>query len=70
MPKRQNPFGDCSPLQLKSHIASKDVEKCSEAKMEDVFGKFVFIRSSFCIIAQCKRFGWTGSAIKCASPSF
>ncbi|XP_052768426.1 apoptosis regulatory protein Siva-like isoform X2 [Mya arenaria] len=26
MPKRRNPFGECSPLQLKQHVAQKEVD--------------------------------------------
>ena len=40
MPKRQNPFGDPSPLQLKSHIGAKEVNLGvnEEENMQHVYG--------------------------------
>lgn len=43
MPKRTNPFGDSSPLQLKSHIRQKEVDMgvLQEENMKAVYGKFL-----------------------------
>ena len=43
MPKRQNPFGDNSPLQLKSHIGIKEADMADTHKMESVFGRIVYV---------------------------
>lgn len=41
MPKRHNPFGDHSPLQLKTHVGTKEVDKgvCQQTRMQSVFEK-------------------------------
>ncbi len=41
MPKRDNPFGDGSPIQLKSHIGTKEIDLgiAHGAKMQEVYGK-------------------------------
>ena len=41
MPKRPNPFGDGSPLQLKSHIGKKEVDMGvnKDQHMQNVYGK-------------------------------
>ena len=41
MPKRPNPFGDCSPLQLKQHVGKKEVDMGvgRDQNMKDVYGK-------------------------------
>jgi len=41
MPKRRNPFGECSPLQFKQHVGVKDVDLgiAQEQKMKSVYGK-------------------------------
>uniref|UniRef100_A0A8C4WVN3 Apoptosis regulatory protein Siva n=1 Tax=Eptatretus burgeri TaxID=7764 RepID=A0A8C4WVN3_EPTBU len=40
MPKRCNPFGECSPLQRKTHVADQQVNEgvCSQIKMRAVYG--------------------------------
>ena len=45
MPKRQNPFGDSSPLQFKAHISKKDVDLGvnAEENMENVYGTVIII---------------------------
>ena len=42
MPKRQNPFGDNSPLQFKSHITPKEVDLGvdKDRKMLLVYGDY------------------------------
>uniref|UniRef100_UPI00358FC4F1 apoptosis regulatory protein Siva n=1 Tax=Myxine glutinosa TaxID=7769 RepID=UPI00358FC4F1 len=39
MPKRRNPFGDCSPLQRKTHVANRQVNEgvCCHTKMSAVY---------------------------------
>ena len=41
MPKRPNPFGDCSPLQLKQHVGTKEVDMgvAYDQNMKAVYGK-------------------------------
>lgn len=41
MPKRRNPFGECSPLQLKQHVGIKEVDLgvAQEQKMKSVYGR-------------------------------
>ena len=41
MPKRNNPFGDHSSLQLKTHVGEKEVDKgvCQQTRMQAVYGK-------------------------------
>ena len=41
MPKRQNPFGDSSPLQFKTRIGKKEVDMgvCSAENMQTVYGR-------------------------------
>lgn len=55
MPKRTNPFGECSPLQFKSHIGMKEVDKICEQTMNTVFGKYsvvVFYSDPRCTYLQ------------------
>ena len=42
MPKRPNPFGDASPLQIKTHIGPKEIDMGvnQEKNMSVVYGKF------------------------------
>lgn len=49
MPKRQNPFGDASPLQFKSHIGTKEVDMGvnREENMQRVYGMASFILCQF-----------------------
>lgn len=44
MPKRQNPFGDSSPLQFKTRIGKKEVDlgACADTNMQSVYGKFPY----------------------------
>ena len=41
MSKRPNPFGDCSPLQLKQHVGTKDVDMgvARDQNMKEIYGK-------------------------------
>ena len=41
MPKRNNPFGDHSPLQLKTHVRAKEVDNgiSQQVRMQSVYGK-------------------------------
>ena len=41
MPKRPNPFGDCSPLQLKQHVGTKEVDMgvARNQNMKAIYGK-------------------------------
>lgn len=41
MPKRPNPFGDASPLQLKTHIGTREINTLGtdrDVKMKEVYG--------------------------------
>lgn len=42
MPKRNNPFGDHSSLQLKTHVGEKEVDKgvAMQTRMQSVYGEF------------------------------
>ena len=53
MPKRPNPFGDSSPMQLKSRISSKHVEKGSGGKMKEVYGLFASVAVSLLSSTSC-----------------
>ena len=41
MPKRPNPFGDCSPLQLKQHVGKKEIDLgvARDQNMKKIYGK-------------------------------
>lgn len=44
MPKRRNPFGECSPLQLKQHVGIKEIDCgiAQEQNMKSVYGQSVY----------------------------
>ena len=46
MPKRPNPFGDCAPLQLKTHVGIKELAAGirQEELMKSVYGEWSRIR--------------------------
>ena len=46
MPKRPNPFGDCAPLQLKTHVGIKELAAGirQEELMKPVYGEWSRIR--------------------------
>ena len=49
MPKRPNPFGEGSPLQLKQHIGNKEIDMgiAQEENMKRVYGKDFHSAQSF-----------------------
>lgn len=52
MPKRRNPFGDGSPLQLKTHIGTKELNTgvSGEQNLKAVYGNHLFMCSFVYIV--------------------
>jgi len=40
MPKRRNPFGDCSPLQFKTHVGQRELSEGVDGKssLKGIYG--------------------------------
>ena len=41
MPKRKNPYGDGSPLQLKTHVGPRELGGAGEKEMSRIYGEYV-----------------------------
>ncbi|XP_060559850.1 apoptosis regulatory protein Siva-like isoform X2 [Ruditapes philippinarum] len=52
MPKRRNPFGECSPLQLKQHVGVKEID-CGIAQQHNM--KSVYDRTRELLFSGSKR---------------
>ncbi|XP_045168639.2 apoptosis regulatory protein Siva-like isoform X1 [Mercenaria mercenaria] len=52
MPKRRNPFGECSPLQLKQHVGVKEID-CGIAQQQKM--KSVYDRTRALLFSGSKR---------------
>ena len=68
MPKRRNPFGDGSPLQLKTHIGTKELNTgvSGEQNLKAVYGNHLFMCLSIQIYIPLPSVALTSMHVRCA----